>query len=160
VVAYFGGSQKIRRVLDELNPGLAASIIDPTEPDAVFRMRDVVERGGILAILGDRVGIGEKRLPVDFLGEAAQLPAGPYFLAAIMHCPVYCFFGLRVGDHEYDTYIIRLADRIRLSRGGREEEAALYAQRYADLLAEKARQYPYNWFNFYEFWSPQLEDRR
>jgi len=153
VVAYFGGSQKIRNVLNGLHPELARQVIDPTEPDAVFRMRDVIEAGGILAILGDRTGIGEKTLQVDFLGEPALLPAGPYFLAAILHCPVYCFFGLRVGNDRYDTYLIKLADRIRLARGHREEQAQVHAQRFANLLAEKARRYPCNWFNFYEFWN-------
>jgi predicted LPLAT superfamily acyltransferase len=155
VVAYFGGSQKIRHVLDQLNPEMTSMIIDPTETDAVFRMRDVIERGGILAILGDRTGIGDKQLPVSFLGEKTHLPAGPYFLASILHCPIYCFFGLRVADREYDSHVIKLADRIQLSRGKREEQAAEYAQKYADLLAVKARQYSYNWFNFFEFWKQQ-----
>ncbi|VAW77147.1 hypothetical protein MNBD_GAMMA13-802 [hydrothermal vent metagenome] len=153
VVAYFGGSQKIRNVLDELQPELATQVIDPTEADAVFHMRDVIEAGGILAILGDRTGFGERTLQVDFLGEPAQLPAGPYFLAAALHCPVYCFFGMRVGTGRYDTYMVKLADRIRLTRGQRAEQAQVYAQRFADLLADKARNYPYNWFNFYEFWN-------
>ncbi len=151
-VAYFGGSRKIRQVLDELNPDLATRIIDPTEPDAVFRMRDVIEDGGILAILGDRTGIGEKTLAVDFLGRRALLPAGPYYLAAILHCPVYCFFGLRVGDGEYDSRVFKLADRIELSRGRRAQQAQVHAQHFADLLGDMARRYPYNWFNFYEFW--------
>jgi len=153
VVAYFGSSQKIRNVLDQLHPELAAQVIDPTEPDAVFRMRDVIEAGGILAILGDRTGIGDTTLQVNFMDKPALLPAGPYFLAAILHCPVYCFFGLRVDDGEYHSYIIKLADRIQLSRGQRHEQAQLHAQHFADLLADKARRYPYNWFNFYEFWN-------
>jgi len=158
IVAYFGGSQKIRRVLDALNPELASMIIDPTDPDAVFSMRDVIEKGGILAILGDRTGIGEKRLPVSFLDEPTHFPAGPYLLASILHCPVYCFFALRVGKRQYDSFVIKLAEQVHLTRGRREEDATLYAQKYADLLAEKARQYPYNWFNFYEFWTERRKD--
>jgi predicted LPLAT superfamily acyltransferase len=152
IVAYFAGSQKIRQALDSINPDLNLNIIDPTDPDAVFRMRDVIEKGGILAILGDRTGIGEKQLPVEFMGETTWLPAGPYYLASILGCPVFCFFGVRVDDYLYDTYIIKLAGRIELVRGRREQEAQAYAQQYADLLAEKARAYPCNWFNFYEFW--------
>lgn len=158
IVAYFGGSQKIRNQLDALNPKLNHHIIDPTDPDAVFQMRDVIENGGILAILGDRTGIGEKKLRIDFLGEAADLPAGPYFLASILHCPIYCFFGLRAGENLYHTYIHRLADKVRLRRHCREEDAQRYAQAYADLLAAKARQYPNNWFNFFDFWESAQDD--
>lgn len=152
IVAYFGASKKIRSALDSIDPDMANKIIDPTDPDAVFKMRDVVENGGILAILGDRTGIGEKKLPVEFMGKTAYLPAGPYYMASILRCPIYCFFGLRVDDNTYDSYVLKLADQIKLSRRHRQEEAQQYAQQYADLLSEKARQYPYNWFNFFDYW--------
>lgn len=152
IVAYFAGSTKIRQALDAVNPALQQHFIDPMEPDAVFRMREVIDNGGILAILGDRTGIGEKQAIVNFMGEPASLPTGPYYLAAILHCPIFCFFGLRVDDFVYDTYVIQLAEHITLARGQREQQARGYAQQYADLLADKARKYPYNWFNFYAFW--------
>lgn len=152
IVAYFAGSTKIRQALDAINPELQHNFIDPTKPDAVFQMRDVIDNGGILAILSDRTGIGEKKAKVNFMGEQAYLPTGPYYLASILHCPVFCFFGLRTGHYVYDTYAIKLAEHITLARGRREQQAQAYAQQYADLLADKARQYPYNWFNFYEFW--------
>ncbi|MCP4409478.1 MAG: hypothetical protein GY807_17350 [Gammaproteobacteria bacterium] len=153
IVAYFAGSTKIRQALDAINPELQQNFIDPTKPDAVFQMRDVIDNGGILAILSDRTGIGEKKAQINFMGEQAYLPTGPYYLASILHCPVFCFFGLRVDHYAYDTYAIKLAEHITLARGQREQQAQIYAQQYADLLADKARQYPYNWFNFYEFWT-------
>jgi predicted LPLAT superfamily acyltransferase len=152
IVAYHAGSTRIRQALDAINPALVNKVIDPVHDDAVFRMRDVIESGGALAILGDRTGIGEKSLPVQFLGRPTRLPAGPYYLAAILHCPVYCFFGVRTGDRVYDVSAVELADEIQLARGEREQQAQQHAQRYADLLADKARQHPYNWFNFYRFW--------
>jgi len=157
IVAYFAGSTKIRQALDTINPELQQNFIDPTEPDAVFQMRDVIDGGGVLAILGDRTGIGEKKVPVNFMGEQAWLPTGPYYLAAILHCPIFCFFGLRIDHYVYDTYAIKLADNITLERGQRQQQAQVYAQQYADLLADKAREYPYNWFNFYEFWNVETE---
>ncbi len=152
IVAYFAGSEKIRRALDALNPQLTRNVIDPTAADAIFSMRDVIENGGVLAILGDRVGIGDKTLAVDVLGARALLPSGPYFLASILQCPVYCFFGLRTGAKRYESFVFKLADRIQLDRGHREEQATIYAQRFADLMGEMARMHPDNWFNFFEFW--------
>ena len=154
IVAYFAGSTKVRQALDNINPDLQTHFIDPTEEGAIFKMRDVIDAGGILAILGDRTGIGEKKVRVDFLGKEADLPSGPYYLAAILKCPLFCFFGVRTGDYAYHTYAIKLADRLELVRGQRQQQVQQYAQQYADLLAEKARAYPDNWFNFYEFWQP------
>jgi len=152
VVAYFGSSQKIRMILDELNPELADRVIDPTEPDAIFTMRDVIENGGVLAILADRVGIGEKRATVSFFGEAIELPAGPYLLAHILGCPVYSFFGLLSGPRHYDNYVEKIAERILLPRNGRQEALNAYVQSYAERLEHYCRLYPYNWFNFYNIW--------
>jgi predicted LPLAT superfamily acyltransferase len=160
IVAYFSGSTRIREALDAINPRKKTRFIDPTQPDAVFKMRDVIDAGGVLAILGDRTGIGDKQAQVDFLGEPAWLPTGPYYLASILRCPVFCFFGLWVGPYRYETYAIELADQVRLARSERRQQAQAYAQRYADLLADKVRRYPTNWFNFHEFWAPPLEQAK
>lgn len=155
MVAYFGASQKIRSVLDALAPELANRIIDPTAPDAVFRMREVVEGGGALAILADRVGIGERRATAEFFGAAIELPAGPYLLAHALGCPVYSFFGLLAGKDRYDSYVERVAERVVLPRQERQRALDAYAQTYASQLEKYCRRYPYNWFNFYDYWEKQ-----
>ena len=160
IVAYFGGSQKVRKQLDAIDPDMVDNFIDPTSPDAVLKMRDVVDSGGILAILGDRIGLGENTLQVEFMGEQVYLPAGPYFLASILKCPVYCFFGLRTGSWRYHTYNIKLAEKVVLNRKQRKEDATVYAQAFADILAEKAREYPHNWFNFFDFWEATGESNQ
>jgi len=152
MVAYFGGSQKIRTILDELNPELTSRIIDPTEPDAIFKMREVIENGGVLAILADRVGFGEKRATASFLDEQIELPAGPYLLAHILGCPVYSFFGLLSDKYHYNSYVEQVAERIVLPRKERQQAIDAYAQAYASRLEHYCRKYPYNWFNFYDFW--------
>ncbi|MDX8389320.1 MAG: hypothetical protein R8M38_02405 [Mariprofundaceae bacterium] len=155
MVAYFAGSQKIRAILDALNPEFVNRIIDPTEPDAIFKMRDVIESGGVLAILADRVGIGEKKAKARFFGEDIELPAGPYLMAHILGCPVYSFFGLLSGKNHYDTYLERVADQIVLPRKDRQQALNTYVQCYADRLEYYCRLYPYNWFNFFDYWEPK-----
>jgi len=152
IVAYFGGSQKIRRVLDSLNPELASRIIDPTAPDAIFKMREVVENGGILAILADRVGIGEKKADARFFNETIELPSGPYLMAHVLGCPVYSFFGLMTASNHYECHVELLSERITIPRQNRQQAVGEYVQRYADRLEHYCRMAPYNWFNFYDYW--------
>jgi len=159
IVAYFSGSAKVRQALDAINPALHRRVIDPAEPDAVLRMRDVISKGGVLAMLGDRTGIGNRKVTLEFMGKPADFPSGPYHLASILGCPLFCFFGLRTGPFAYDTFAIRLFDALQTNRGGRDREILLYAQRYADILAEKAREYPSNWFNFSEFWNEPTDSK-
>jgi len=155
IVAYFGASQKVRTTLNLLDPEQAKRVIDPTDADAVFQMREVVERGGILAILADRVGLGDKTVTVDFFGEPVKFPAGPYLLAHVLGCPVYSFFGLLSKPYHYDNYLECLTERVVLPRKDRQQALSEYAQSYADKLEYYCRKNPYNWFNFFDFWKKQ-----
>jgi len=155
IVAYFGASQKIRTTLDLLDPEQAKRVIDPTDSNAVFKMRDVIESGGVLAILADRVGLGDKTVGVRFFGEQVDFPAGPYLLAHVLACPVYSFFGLLSKPYHYDNYLECLTERIVLPRKNRQEALSKYAQRYANKLEYYCHKNPYNWFNFFDFWKKQ-----
>lgn len=156
IVAFHGNSQKIRAVLDETNPEMVKRIIDPSQPDAVFKMREVIEGGGLLAVLADRAGFGDKTVDVSFMGETAAFPAGPYLIASILECPVFCFFSLRAGHNIYESHIIKLADQIELPRKQKNEKLAVYVQKYADIFAGFAKKYPHNWFNFFDFWENKV----
>ncbi|MDX8378030.1 MAG: hypothetical protein R8L53_08425 [Mariprofundales bacterium] len=153
IVAFHGNSQKVRSVLDETNPEMVKRIIDPSQPDAVFKMREVIEAGGMLAVLADRAGFGDKTVEVNFMGELAEFPAGPYLIASILKCPVFCFFSMRDNHNIYESHIIKLADIIDLPRKAKQEKLTEYVQQYANIFASFTKEYPYNWFNFFDFWS-------
>ena len=74
-------------------------------------------------MLGDRVGLDERVVEVDFFGAPALLPAGPYWLAATLRCPVFLTFGLYHEPNRYDLYCEPFAERIELARGDRENAA-------------------------------------
>lgn len=156
VVAFSANARRLQAVLEGLDPEMAGRVIaiEPEGLDAVMKIRDVVQAGGIVALLGDRVPPGARSVEVDFLGGRVRLPAGPYLVAAVLHCPVYLTFGLYRGGRRYDLSCEPFADPVVLPRGRRDEAAAEYAQRFADRLAERARAAPLNWFNFHDFWSP------
>lgn len=152
IVAYHAQSKKVREILDDANPEMLKKIIDPSHQDAVFRMREVIESGGILAILSDRVGFGAKTVPVQFMGDSIEMPSGAYMLASVLRCPVFCFFAMRIGSYEYQSYTLKLADQVILDRKDRDKSLMAYAQSYADLLETYAKRYKYHWFNFYDYW--------
>lgn len=60
----------------------------------------------------------------------------------------------------FNVYFDMLADKVTLPRKTRQAAIARYAQSYVDKLAEYACEYPYQWFNFFDFWhefDPVLE---
>jgi predicted LPLAT superfamily acyltransferase len=116
--------------------------------------KEAIERGELVAVLGDRVGVNDKTATATFLGAPARFPTGPYTLAALLKCPIYLTFGLYAGGNRYDLYCEPFAEHLELPRGRREAAAAVHVQRYADRLEHHCRLAPLNWFNFYDFWRP------
>jgi predicted LPLAT superfamily acyltransferase len=105
-----------------------------------------------VAILGDRAGHG-KSVRARFLGHEAEFPAGPYLLAATLGCPLYLTISIYTAPNRYDLYCEPFASEVALPRGSRQEALAALVQRYADRLEHYCRLAPYNWFNFFPFWS-------
>jgi predicted LPLAT superfamily acyltransferase len=145
-------NQNISRFFDALNPRIAGTVIAPDRPDTLIRVKESLDSGYFVGMLGDRVFGGDKTTQCQFLGAPATFPAGPILLAAMMRCPVILFFGLYRGGNRYEIYFEHFADVIVLERDRRAEETQLWMQRYADRLEHYARLAPYNWFNFYPFW--------
>jgi predicted LPLAT superfamily acyltransferase len=152
-------NQNITRFLDALNEKIASTVIVPDRPDTLLRVKESLDAGFLVGMLGDRVSSGDKTTQCQFLGAPATFPAGPVLLAAIMHCPVILFFGLYRGGNRYEIYFEHFAEEISLHRDRRTEDVQHWMQRYAERLEYYARLAPYNWFNFYSLWDqPPLRE--
>jgi len=145
-------NQNITRFFDALNPRIAGTVIAPDRPDTLIQVKESLDRGFFVGMLGDRVAGGDKTTQCQFLGAPATFPAVPILLAAMMHCPVILFFGLYRGGNRYEIYCEHFADEIVLDRDHRAESVRIWAQQYASRLEHYAQLAPYNWFNFYPFW--------
>jgi predicted LPLAT superfamily acyltransferase len=145
-------NQNLTRFLDALNPKIASTVIVPDRPDTLLRVKESVDAGFFIGMLGDRISGGDKTTQCQFLAAPATLPAGPILLAAMMHCPVILFFGLYLGGKCYEIYFEHFAGKVILNRDRRAEDIQIWMQRYAERLEHYTRVAPYNWFNFYPFW--------
>jgi len=152
ILMYRGNTRPYSRLVEELDPMLADSIIEIGEPEAMLRVHESVARGEIVGILADRAPQQDKAVKVPFLGDPAAFPTGPLVLAAILGAPVVLFFGVRIGHRRYQVHFEHFADRVTVDRARRTEDLANWVQRYAARLECYARKYPFNWFNFYDFW--------
>jgi predicted LPLAT superfamily acyltransferase len=145
-------NENITRFLDTLNQEIANTVIVPDRPDTLLRVKESLDAGFFIGMLGDRGSSGNKTTQCEFLGTSATFPPGPILLAAMMHCPVILFFGLYRGGNRYEIYFEDFAQDIVLARERRMEDAQHWMQRYVERLEHYARLAPYNWFNFYRFW--------
>jgi len=130
--------------------------VDEFDISTMLILQEKISLGEWVFIAGDRVPLSglQHTVDVDFLGEKAPLPIGPYLLAKALACPVKLMFAYR--DQAMDNNIVfdvfPLTDKLTLSRKNKMADLQVYAQQFADKLQAHCVQAPYQWFNFYSFW--------
>jgi predicted LPLAT superfamily acyltransferase len=155
VIGYFRNARFVNAALAALDPTANVRVIqiDPGNIDFIFKLKECIDRGELVAILGDRVGLSGPTVEVDFFGERARFPSGVYVLAAALGCPIYLTFGIYRGPNRYELHCEPFAETVVLPRKAREPAIAAYAQAYARRLEHFGRLAPDNWFNFFDFWA-------
>lgn len=155
VVLDKGHNPALTQLLDDLDPAIALGIIDGGQdgPSLMLAIQQAVEAGSLVALLVDRVYPGQSSVEVSFLGHPAPLPQAPWLVAAVLKVPVMLAFGLYRGGNRYDVIFEAFSDGVQLTRQQRATGLPALIRGYAARLEHHARQAPYNWFNFYDFWT-------
>ncbi|MGH6624304.1 MAG: acyl-CoA synthetase [Burkholderiaceae bacterium] len=157
-VMYVSNASKMHQVLDAINPQIARDAIMAGRPGTMIAIKDAIARGDLVGILADRSPLPERTALVSFMGEDAPFPIGAYRLAALLNAPIYFACAVLVGD-DYRICFERMepasAD---MSVDDRKEWVASQAALFARHLEFYARAYPFNWFNFYDFWQEEPRD--
>src|SRR5438067_12376833 len=112
-------NENITRFLDALNPEIARTVIAPDRPDTLLRVKESLDAGFLIGMLGDRITSDGKTTQCQFLGAPATFPAGPILLAAVMRCPIILFFGLYRGGNRYEIHFEELLEEVTLNRDRR-----------------------------------------
>ena len=147
-------AQKINAMLAAINPEAVQDIIGLGHIDSMLRVRERLDAGGIVGMLADRTPGNDTLYPVQILGADANLPIGPFRMAALLRRPVVFMTGLYLGGNRYAIHFEPLADFSAVARGQRDAALQAAITRYATLLDQYCRKAPYNWFNFFDFWQP------
>ncbi|HEX8106902.1 MAG TPA: hypothetical protein VF516_04195, partial [Kofleriaceae bacterium] len=158
-VADYSNAERVNRVARSLAPDVETRLISIADDSfgAMLAIRAAIDRGELVAMLGDRPGATSDAARVvmaPFLGADAAFPAGPWLLAHTLGCPVYFVAGVFTSPNHYALHFELLADEVRLDRKDRAGSLAGYVRTYAAMLETHVRSAPMNWFNFYDFWSP------
>jgi len=159
IVGHFENAKMINALFQKLNPEMAARVLHVGMPpmNLMVAIKNRLDKGELVAMLADRVGLRERSVVVDFFGQPAHFSAGPFLVASTMKVPIYLTFGLYTEPNRYDLFCIPFADRVVLPRKRRQEALKEYVQEYARKIEEVCRDKPDNWFNFYDFWATREE---
>ncbi len=167
MVMYPANAHNIHSVLQALAPDFKLAIIAIGNPGSTLAIRDALQQGRMVGLLGDRLSPGAaaaapaargKVVLLPFLGLPAGFSDGPLRLAMLLRRRVIFMVGLYLGGGRYDVRFETLADfRHAPADAAAREQLVLQALRgYVARLEALCREAPYNWFNFYDFWN---EDR-
>jgi predicted LPLAT superfamily acyltransferase len=148
--------RRFMAALAELNPAIAAAIIDSSKGgvELALRVREALDAGCVVGLMVDRARGGERTVAVNFLGGIAHFPVSPWLLASALKVPVMTVFGVWRGGDRYEAHVDMLASEVDLPRANRDAALQSRVQDYADRLATRVRAAPYNWLNFFDFWAP------
>jgi len=137
----------------QLDPVIRKRIIVSGEFDTMLRIAECLSRGELVGMLGDRSAGSDKTVTCRFFGRDAVFPQGPLRLALCLRVPVYLVAGLYEGGKHYVIHLEPFCEEPNAERAEPTAWTREWAQRYAERLEHFCRLAPYNWFNFYDFWS-------
>lgn len=159
VLMFTANAERINTLFRELSPDMDARVIrvDPESIDSVFAIRECLRRGELVAILGDRIEPGDQNraVRIPLLGDEVELSQAPVLLAALLGCPLLMILAFRERSGRYSVFAEKLADRVGLPRAEREKGVAELLTRYAERLEFYCKRYPFQWFNFFDYWQDE-----
>jgi lauroyl/myristoyl acyltransferase len=130
--------------------GEGVRFVPRAHPSVGVGLLAALRRGEVVALQADRALGTDGDVRVPFFGAPAPFPLGPFLLARAAGVPVVPAFC--VLDRDY-RYAVTIGTPITVRRG--EEEGAVRA--WVAMLESVVRQYPTQWFNFFDAWSPFAE---
>ncbi|MDT8449380.1 MAG: lipid A biosynthesis acyltransferase [Wenzhouxiangellaceae bacterium] len=145
------------RALEEIKPEISRTIIDARQPGPAIAIEvaQALSEGAIVTMLADRIFQDEAAAEVSFLQRPVRLPMAPLGIASTLDVDVFMVFGLYAGKGRY-TVIFEPLPRPGprpTSRNEKRLQLKQWVALYARRLEYYARRYPYNWFNFYDYWN-------
>lgn len=116
----------------------------------LFIVNEALSNNEIMSMPADRIVGSAKVVNVNFFGETASLPAGPFSVTTMNGFDALAVNVMKISAKRYKVYVTRLSYD---TQAPRKQQMQQLANCYVEELERRVRQYPSQWFNFYDFWS-------
>lgn len=110
----------------------------------IIKLSNVLRNGEVVCIHGDRFMDGSRTVKRKLLGHEARFPMGPFRIASSLNASSTMAYSFREKNKTYQFSASPIQEPTK--------NPELLIDQYVELLESKMRQYPYQWFNFYDFW--------
>ena len=119
----------------------------------MYEIKQALAKKEIIAMTGDRFIDGNKTVRINFLGEPALFPIGPWLIASYFNVPVSYVFAVKESSKQYRFYAspIKIIPSIK-NPMKRSELLSDSMKEYVSEFENITRKYPLQWYNYYNFW--------
>ena len=160
-------SAQFSQTMKEINPNYSLNVVDSSNigPDSMIYLQEQAEQGALIVIAGDRTSAQnrEKVIVKDFLGKPADFPYGVFLLLALMKMPVYFMFGMRsrmsIFNPKYNVHIEKSKVDFNCPRSERDARIKECCGEFVEKLEKFCKLYPYQWYNFFNFWNQNIQEQ-
>ncbi len=149
-LVFAGEKASVMRNRDKMFAGTNINMI-AIQPDMshLFEIDQALQDGEIVSMPADRINGSPKFLEHDFLGAKAKFPLGPFYVATIRALDVLTVNVLKTSAKAYKIYVTPLPyDK----SATRQEQIKQLSKAYVAELEKRVKQYPEQWYNYFEFW--------
>lgn len=155
-----GHSRSFGQAIQQIDTGAPVTLIPPEAftPAKAVELQQKLNEGECLYMMADRVSPTNpgRVIPISFLGGEVKLPEGTLRIALSFDCPIYFMTCVKTAPDQYELVIEPLncaphssSKKVRMQR---------LANAYAKRLEALCKQYPLQWFNFYDYWGDETQD--
>jgi predicted LPLAT superfamily acyltransferase len=138
--------KKIKNYLEGLSiKSRAKYILIKDDMSHIFGFNKALSENEFICMTGDRYVDGSKFLEIDFLGEPARFPAGPFLIGSKLKVPVLFVYVMKESAFHYHLYA-------REANVDPKNEHLLL-ESYRDNVNSMIEKYPLQWFNYFDFWN-------
>ena len=120
----------------------------------MLAIKEALANKEIIALHGDRFVDGNQTVILDFLGEPARFPTGPWHIASHFNVPVSYVFAVKESRHQYRFFASPPKPVPSMKNLKTRNETVIEPIReYIAELEKTVRNYPLQWYNYYDFWN-------
>lgn len=138
--------QEIKSYLESVT-GKAAikTIILKDDLSHIFLMNEALKNNELLVFAADRYYKNAKTYRENLLGSPAKFPQGPFKIATRNQIPVLFVHIMRERDFHYHFYARPYT--------GKPDDPKELLKAYLVDLEKMVKQYPHQWYNYYDYWN-------
>lgn len=150
---YQKNTEKFLQMIDSVSGQKIQRIyVDEIDIGRLLELREILESGGHIGIMGDRVALNNKRnLEIEFFGKPCLFPYGAFIVAGLLECKISAMWCEKI-DGKYHLDFEFLGCVAKFARQNKVASLKPLVQKYANSLQTHALKNPTQWFSFYDFW--------